>query len=93
MKFYVVIHAGANENLLFSTKKAALDWIKFENNKKTKIVPLFSNNTYDEHEPYSEHDIKTLHIPHLNKKSILLALKKISVIAGGKINIPEYDNE
>jgi hypothetical protein len=84
MKFYYLQDPNGYESQLFSTKKAALDYIKGDYNR--------SNEHEDGYEPYfTEYDIQVLHIPQLTKKHILWALQDISMIVGSTINIPELD--
>lgn len=80
MKFYYLQDPNGYDSQLFSTKKAALDWIK-------------NANAIDDvdNEIFTEYDIQVLHIPQLTKKHILLALHDISTIVGSTINIPELD--
>ena len=84
MKFYYFQDPNGYDSQLFSTKKAALDYIKGDHNR--------INEYGDGYEPYfTEYDIQVLHIPQLTKKHILCALHDISTIVGTTINIPELD--
>ena len=80
MKFYYLQDPNGYDSQLFSTKKAALDWIK-------------NANAIDdvENEIFTKYVIQVLHIPQLTKKHILFALHDISMIVNSKINIPELD--
>ena len=80
MKFYYLQDPNGYHSQLFSTKKAALDWIK-------------NSNAIDDvdNEIFTEYDIQVLHIPQLTKKHTLWAFKDISMIVNSKINIPELD--
>ena len=80
MKFYYLQDPNGYESQLFSTKKAALDWIK-------------NANAIDDvdNELFTEYDIQVLHIPQLTKRHILWAMKDISIVVGSTINIPELD--
>ena len=80
MKFYYLQDPNGYDSQLFSTKKAALDWIK-------------NANAIDDvdNELFTEYDIQVLHIPQLTKKHILWALHEISTVVGSTINIPELD--
>jgi len=82
MKFYYLQDPNGYDSQLFSTKKAALDWIK-------------NSNAIDDvdNEIFTEYDIQVLHIPQLTKKHILWALQDISMIVNSKINIPELYND
>ena len=84
MKFYYLQDINGYESQLFSTKKAALDYVKSDYNR--------SNEHEGGYEPYfTKHDIQVLHIPQLTKKNILFALQDISIIVGSTINLPEFD--
>ena len=63
MKFYYLQDPNGYDSQLFSTKKAALDWIK-------------NSNAIDDvdNEIFTEYDIQVLHIPQLTKKHILCCL-------------------
>ena len=80
MKFYYLQDPNGYEYQLFSTKKAALDWIK-------------NANAIDDvdNEVFTKYDIQVLHIPQLTKRHILLAMHEISTVVGSTINIPELD--
>ena len=80
MKFYYLQDPNGYHSQLFSTKKAALDWIK-------------NANTIDdwENEVFTKHDIQVLFVPHLTKSALLNAFHEISTIVGNTINIPELD--
>lgn len=80
MKFYYLQDPNGYESQLFSTKKAALDWIK-------------NANAIDDvdNEVFTKYDIQVLHIPQLTKRHILLAMHEISTVVGSTINIPELD--
>ena len=82
MKFYYLEDINGYHSQIFSTKKAALDWIKNAN----KIDDW-------ENEVFTMCDIQVLHIPQLTKKHILFALHEISTVVGSTINIPEFDYE
>lgn len=84
MKFYYLQDPNGYDSQLFSTKKAALDYIKGDYNR--------SNEHGDGYEPYfTKYDIQVLHIPQMTKKYILFALHELSMIVNSKINIPELD--
>ena len=80
MKFYYLQDPNGYDSQLFSTKKAALDWIK-------------NANAIDDvdNEVFTKYDIQVLHIPQLTKRHILWAMKKISIVVHSTINIPELD--
>ena len=80
MKFYYLQDPNGYDSQLFSTKKAALDWIK-------------NANAIDDvdNEVFTKYDIQVLHIPQLTKRHILLAMHEISTVVGSTINIPELD--
>ena len=80
MKFYYLQDLNGYDSQLFSTKKAALDWIK-------------NANAIDDvdNEVFTKYDIQVLHIPQLTKRHILWAMREISTVVGSTINIPELD--
>ena len=80
MKFYYIEDVDCFNCQLFSTKKAALDWIKNAN-----VIDDVDN------EVFTKYDIQVLHIPQLTKKHILWALHDISMVVNSRINIPELD--
>jgi hypothetical protein len=80
MKFYYLQDPNGYHSQLFSTKKAALDWIKNAN-----AIDDWDN------EVFTKYDIQVLHIPQLTKKHILFAMHELSTVVGSTINIPELD--
>ena len=83
MKFYYLQDINGYESQLFSTKKAALDWVKNVN----------VGDDYDNENIFTKEDIQVLYVPHTTKKSLLFAFNDISMIVNSKIHIPEFDNE
>jgi len=84
MKFYYIEDVDHFNCQVFSTKKAALDWIKSSNNRSRE---------YDYDEPlFTEEDIQVMYVPHLTKKSLLSAFIDISMIVGSKIYAPEIED-
>lgn len=80
MKLYYLQDPNGYDSQLFSTKKAALDWIK-------------NANAIDDvdNEVFTKYDLQVLHIPQLTKKHILYAMHDISTVVGSTINIPELN--
>tara|TARA_Y100001938_G_C7903514_1_gene335892 strand:+ start:384 stop:644 length:261 start_codon:yes stop_codon:yes gene_type:complete len=84
MKFYYIDDVDKYNCQIFSTKKAALDWIKSSNNVSCE---------YDYDEPFfTKEDIQVMYVPHLTKKSLLSAFIDISMIVGSKIYAPEIED-
>ena len=84
MKFYYVEDVNGYDSQIFSTKKAALDWIKTSNNRSRE---------YDYDEPYfTKEDIQVMYVPLLTKKSLLSAFIDVSNIVGSKIFAPEIED-
>ena len=84
MKFYYLQDVNGYDSQIFSTKKAALDWIKSSNNRSRE---------YDYDEPlFNEEDIQVMYVPLLTKKSLLGAFIDISMIVGSKIHAPEIED-
>jgi len=81
MKFYYFNDINYYDSHLFSTKKAALDWLRH------------ADKTYlDEGEDtFEEHDMQILYVNKNTKKDILRALRQISLISGSLIRTPEID--
>lgn len=84
MKFYYLEDVNGYDSQIFSTKKAALDWIKASNNRSRE---------YDYDEPlFTEEDIQVMYVPLLTKKSLLGAFIDISMIVRSKIHAPEIED-
>jgi hypothetical protein len=84
MKFYYIEDVDQCNCQVFSTKKAALNWIKSSNNRHAD---------WEDDEPYwTKEDIKVMNVPHLTKKSLLWAFIDISMIVGSKIYAPEIED-
>jgi hypothetical protein len=84
MKFYYIEDINHYDSQIFSTKKAALDWIKTSNNRSRE---------YDYDEPlFTKEDIQVLHISRLTKKKLLSAFIDVSNIVGSKIFAPEIED-
>tara|TARA_R110002072_G_scaffold66948_10_gene164558 strand:- start:900 stop:1148 length:249 start_codon:yes stop_codon:yes gene_type:complete len=79
MKFYYLEDDDRLNIQMFTTKKAALDWIKNVN----------VGDDYDNDNIFSELDIQILYVPHATKKSILSAFSDISGIVGNSLDTPE----
>ena len=81
LKFYYFNDINGYDNYLFSTKKAALDWLRY------------ADKTYlNEGEfTFEEHDMQILYVNKNNKKDILRALRQISIISGSLVRTPEID--
>ena len=85
MKFYYLEDINRYDCQIFSTKKAALDWIKSSNNRSREYG-------YDDEEYFTKEDIQVMYVPLLTKKSLLGAFMNISMIVGSKIHVPEIEN-
>ena len=85
MKFYYLEDINRYECQIFSTKKAALDWIKTSNNRSSEY-------DYDDEGYFTKEDIQVMYVPHLTKKSLLKAFIDISMIVGSKIHAPEVES-
>jgi len=81
MKFYYLQDGDRDNIQMFTTKKAALGWIKNVN----------VGDDYDNYNIFSELDIQILYVPHATKKSILSAFARVSTIVGNTLNVPEFD--
>tara|TARA_R110002153_G_scaffold41721_2_gene118949 strand:+ start:915 stop:1160 length:246 start_codon:yes stop_codon:yes gene_type:complete len=68
---------------LFSTKRAALDWIRHAD--KTYLEE--GNDTFE------EHDMQILYVSTHNKKSMLKAMRNASMIVGTRLFTPEVDHD
>jgi hypothetical protein len=79
MKFYYLEDDDRLNIQMFTTKKAALDWIKNVN----------VADDYDNDNIFSELDIQILYVPHATKKSILSAFASVSTIVGNSLDTPE----
>ena len=79
MKFYYLEDVNRLNIQMFTTKKAALDWIKNVN----------VGDDYDNDNIFSELDIQILYLPHATKKSILSAFASVSTIVGNSLDTPE----
>ena len=79
MKFYYLEDDDRLNIQMFTTKKAALDWIKNVN----------VGDDYDNDNIFSELDIQILYLPHATKKSILSAFASVSTIVGNILDTPE----
>lgn len=83
MKFYYFNDINGYDNHLFSTKKAALDWLKHAD--KTYL--------YEGEDTFEEHDLQVMYVSTNTKKSILIALRQISIISGSLVRTPEVDHD
>ena len=85
MKFYYLQDVNVYDSQIFSTKKAALDWIKTSNNRSSEY-------DYDDEGYFTKEDIQVMYVPLLTKKSLLDAFIDISMIVGSKIHAPEIED-
>tara|TARA_R100001591_G_scaffold21671_1_gene31114 strand:+ start:461 stop:733 length:273 start_codon:yes stop_codon:yes gene_type:complete len=85
MKFYYVQDVNGYNSQIFSTKKAALDWIKTSNNRSSMY-------DYGDEAYFTKEDIQVMYVPSLTKKSLLGAFIDISMIVGSKIYAPEVED-
>ena len=84
MKFYYFQDSiNGYDSHLFSTKKAALDWIRHAD--KTYLEE--GNDTFE------EHDMQILYVSTHNKKSMLKAMRNASMIVGTRLFTPEVDHD
>ncbi len=83
MKFYYFQDPNGYDSHLFSTKKSALDWIRHAD--KTWLQ--------EGSDTFQEHDMQVMHISTNTKKSMLIAIRDISLISGTLIQTPEIDND
>ena len=85
MKFYYLQDVNGYDSQIFSTKKAALDWIKTSNNRSSMY-------DHDDEGYFTKEDIQVMYVPLSTKKSLLDAFIDISMIVGSKIYAPEIEN-
>ena len=84
MKFYYFQdNINGYDSHLFSTKRAALDWIRHAD--KTYLDE--GNDTFE------EHDMQILYVSTHNKKSMLRAMSNASMIVGTRLFTPEVDHD
>tara|TARA_R110001583_G_scaffold48547_5_gene152128 strand:+ start:1340 stop:1594 length:255 start_codon:yes stop_codon:yes gene_type:complete len=84
MKFYYFQDSiNGYDSHLFSTKRAALDWIRHAD--KTYLEE--GNDTFE------EHDMQILYVSTHNKKSMLKAMRNASMIVGTRLFTPEVDHD
>jgi len=84
MKFYYFQdNINGYDSHLFSTKRAALDWIRHAD--KTYLEE--GNDTFE------EHDMQILYVSTHNKKSMLRAMRNASMIVGTRLFTPEVDHD
>jgi len=83
MKFYYFADINYYDSHLFSTKKAALDWLRH------------ADKTYfaEGEDTFEEHDMQILYVSTNTKKGLLIAMRQISLISGSLIRTPEIDND
>ena len=79
MKFYYLADINRLHIQMFTTKKAALDWVKNVN----------VDDDYDNENIFTKEDIEVLYVPHATKKSILSAFGNIGLIVGNSLDTPE----
>jgi len=79
MKFYYLEDDDRLNIQMFTTKKAAMDWV--ENNN---VCDDYGNENI-----FTKEDIQILYVPHPTKKSILNAFSDISGIVGNSLDTPE----
>ena len=81
IKFYYLADMGGINSQLFTTKKAALDWIKDTD-----------KNTEDEYDTvFEKHELQVMHVRKNTKKDMLEAMRNVSLIVGTRIFTPEID--
>ena len=85
MKFYYLQDVNGYDSQIFSTKKAALDWIRTSNNRSRMY-------DYGDEAYFTKEDIQVMYVPLLTKKALLDAFIDISMIVGSKIHAPEIEN-
>ena len=85
MKFYYIEDVDGYDSQIFSTKKAALDWIRTSNNRSSMY-------DYGDEAYFTKEDIQVMYVPHLTKKSLLRTFIDISMIVHSKIYAPEVEN-
>ena len=84
MKFYYFQDSiNGYDSHLFSTKRAALEWIRHAD--KTYLEE--GNDTFE------EHDMQILYVSTHNKKSMLKAMRNASMIVGTRLFTPEVDHD
>ena len=83
MKFYYFQDPNGYDSHLFSTKKAALDWIRHAD--KTWLEE--GSDTFE------EHDMQVLYVSTNTKKEMLKAMRYVSIISGSIVHVPEIDND
>ena len=83
MKFYYFNDINGYDNHLFSTKKAALDWLKHAD--KTYL--------YEGEDTFEEHDLQVMYVKKNTKKDMLKAMRNASMIVGNRLFTPEVDHD
>jgi len=83
MKFYYFQDPNGYDSHLFSTKKAAQDWIRHAD--KTWLE--------EGSDTFQEHDLQVFNISTATKKEMLKAMLFVSNIVGSLIHVPELDND
>jgi len=78
MKFYYLEDEDRLNVQMFTTKKAALDWVKNVN----------VGDDYDNENIFTKEDIQVLYV-HATKKSILNAFGDVGIIVGNSLDTPE----
>ena len=78
MKFYYLEDADRLNVQMFTTKKAALDWVKNVN----------VGDDYDNENIFTKEDIQVLYV-HATKKSIISAFGDVAMIVGNSLDTPE----
>tara|TARA_R100000935_G_scaffold42168_1_gene63855 strand:+ start:843 stop:1091 length:249 start_codon:yes stop_codon:yes gene_type:complete len=79
MKFYYLEDDDRLNIQMFTTKKAAMDWVENDN-----VWDDYGNENI-----FTKEDIQILYVPHPTKKSILNAFSDISGIVGNSLDTPE----
>lgn len=83
MKFYYLEDINKEHCQMFTTKKAALNWIENSN----------VCDDYDNENIFTKEDIQILYVPHTTKKSILNAFGDVGLIVGNSLDTPELYND
>ena len=82
MKFYYLEDINREHCQMFTTKKAALNWID-----------LVKGAGRDDSDRFTKEDIQILYVPHTSKKSLLNAFNDVSFILGNAMGVPELYND
>ncbi len=83
MKFYYFQDPNGLDSHLFSTKKAALDWIRHAD--KTWLE--------EGSDTFQEHDMQVFNISTATKREMLKAMRHVSIISGSVVHVPELNHD